>query len=274
MYSLLKRSHSPLSRGSFKLSKPRIAGIALCLLAVSILMIGGDHIIWGTRFGYQTFQLTSVADHACSDGPGSPNPGSPGSPPIPNLVHYVWLLKDPAELRLTFKFFVSIYSAHLFWRPERIYIHTDAAPEVVARARESGTPWTRRILAIPGVELNHVEAPQKTNKGVEIKAVEHRSDFLRLAALREYGGVYLDTDAIPLRDIADLRRSGFRNVVGQQLGLVMWEANYLNNGVLIAVPGSNLMYAVIFPPLSTHSPLCSLPCSYPFFISYVCLHRP
>ncbi|KAL2191456.1 hypothetical protein L209DRAFT_747992 [Thermothelomyces heterothallicus CBS 203.75] len=66
-----------------------------------------------------------------------------------------------------------------------------------------------RILAIPGVQINHIEAPQMTDRGVEIKWIEHKTDFMRLAALREFGGVYLDADAIPLRDIAGLRNSGF-----------------------------------------------------------------
>ncbi|KAG7289219.1 hypothetical protein NEMBOFW57_005583 [Staphylotrichum longicolle] len=72
----------------------------------------------------------------------------------------------------------------------------------------------------------------------------HKADFVRLATLLEYGGVYLDTDAIPLRDVAELRNSGFRNVIGQQLGLGLWVINHLNNlnnGVMMAVPRSNLI---------------------------------
>jgi hypothetical protein len=248
MYSLLKSSH-PIRAPS----RPRLIFIFFVVLAIMIVATGLHYLIWGARFSYRTFPFVSIADAACDDSTNHPRAGDP---PIPNLVHYVWILKDAAELRLGFKFFISIYSAYLFWRPERIYIHTDAAPEVIQRARASGTPWTRRILAIPGVELNNVEVPTATQKGVEIRWVEHKADFLRLAALREYGGVYLDTDAIPLRDIADLRNSGFRNVIGQQLGLAMWARDYLNNGVMMAVPNSNFMCA----PL----PLYPLSLNYPF----------
>ncbi|KAK4122115.1 glycosyltransferase family 32 protein, partial [Parathielavia appendiculata] len=233
MYSLLKSSPSPWPR-----SRRRVILAFLAVLAVLIGATGVRYVVWGARFSYQTYPFVSVADDACNDGTHN---ARAGNPPIPNLVHYVWLLKDAAEFRLSFKIFISFYSAHIFWRPERIYIHTDAAPEVIQRARQSGTPWTRRILAIPGVEFKHVEVPQRTRKGVEIKAMEHKADFLRLAALREYGGVYLDTDAIPLRDIADLRNSGFRNIVGPQLAPAMWLAHILNNGVMMAVPHSNLM---------------------------------
>jgi hypothetical protein len=248
MYSFLKSSH-PIRAAP---SRPRLIFIFFAVLAILIVATGLHYLIWGARFSYRTFQFVSIADDACNNGPNTPRAGDP---PIPNLVHYVWILKDAAELRLGFKFFISLYSAYLFWRPERIYIHTDAAPEVIQRARESGTPWTKRILAIPGVELNHIEVPTTTQKGVEIKWVEHKADFLRLTALREYGGVYLDTDAIPLRDIADLRNSGFRNVIGQQLGLAMWARDYLNNGVMMAVPNSNFMFAPFTPePYSHHPP--------------------
>jgi hypothetical protein len=238
MYSLFKSSHSIRAP-----SRPRLILVFFTILAILLVATGLHYLIWGARFSYRTFQFVSIPDDACND---SPNTSPARNPPIPNLVHYVWLLKAPAELRLNFKFFISLYSAYIYWRPERIYIHTDAGPEVIQQARESGTPWTRRILSIPGVELNHVEVPATTEKGVEIKWVEHKADFLRLTALREHGGVYLDTDAIPLRDVTDLRKSGFRSVVGQQLGLAVWATNYLNSGVMMAVPGSNLMF--VFSP--------------------------
>ncbi|KAK3897333.1 Lactosylceramide 4-alpha-galactosyltransferase [Staphylotrichum tortipilum] len=241
VYSRLQSTSSRASRSLC--TRPRLFLAVLTLLIASVLVVGGHYLVWGTRVSYRTFQFTSIADTVCDDVPNtSPVTATTTNPPtIPNLVHYVWLLKDPSELRLTFKVFISIYSAHLFWQPERIYIHTDATPSVIEHARANGTPWTRRILAIPNLIFHHIDVPMRTAKGVEIKWTEHKADFLRLAALREFGGVYLDTDAIPLRDAADLRASGFRNVVGQQLGLAVWATNYLNNGVMMAARGSTLM---------------------------------
>ena len=243
VYSRLQSTSSRASRTL--LTKPRLFLAVLTLLVASVLVVGGHYLVWGTRFSHRTFQFASLADTACDDASNPPTTtgttGNTSQPTIPNLVHYVWLLKDPSELRLSFKVFISIYSAHLFWRPERIYIHTDATPPVIDRARENGTLWTKRILAIPNLTFHHVDVPMTTAKGVEIKWTEHKADFLRLGALREFGGVYLDTDAIPLRDVADLRASGFRNVIGQQLGLAVWATNYLNNGVMMAARGSNLM---------------------------------
>ncbi|KAK3689410.1 hypothetical protein B0T22DRAFT_360005, partial [Podospora appendiculata] len=159
---------------------------------------------------------------------------------IPNFVHYVWILKDPTVFRLNFKIFVSAYSAHLYFRPERIYIHTDAPPDVIEHARSTGDVWTRRILALPGITFNHVQVPLTTKHGVKISHIEHKSDFLRIEALRDFGGIYMDMDAIPLRDVADLRKSGFANVVGGAVALAMKHRGFINNGVMLAKPHSIL----------------------------------
>ncbi|GAB1314488.1 hypothetical protein MFIFM68171_04698 [Madurella fahalii] len=221
--------------------RPRLLTVALALVALAIVGYGTYYFVKPYRYSYPTFRFNSVPDHACDGADNIENQAGQPKHVIPNFVHYVWLLKDPGQLRLSFQVWLSIYSAHIFWRPERIYLHTDAAPEVIQKARESGTPWTKRILAIPGITINNVEVPKTTRKGVEIVEMEHKSDFLRLAALRDFGGVYLDTDAVPLRDIADLRNSGFANVIGGQTGLSMRFTGYLNNGVMMAAPHSNLM---------------------------------
>ncbi|KND89017.1 hypothetical protein TOPH_06294 [Tolypocladium ophioglossoides CBS 100239] len=210
--------------------------------AITILVFASSityYLTRTSRFAYPTFRYGSVPDGVC-DG-NTDDDVSPQKQVIPNLVHYVWLLKDGAAFQLGFKAFVSIYSAHLFLRPERIYIHTDASPETLSRARLSGTAWTKRALAIPGLTANHVEARRVTTKGVEIVQMEHKADFLRMLALRDFGGVYLDIDAVPLRDVADLRNSGFANVLGGATALSMKHSGYINNGVMMSVPNSNLM---------------------------------
>jgi hypothetical protein len=65
--------------------------------------------------------------------------------------------------------------------------------------------------------------------------MEHRSDFVRVAAVHELGGVYIDWDVHALRDIRVLRESGFRGVAGRELG------GQLNSGTFMAVQGARLM---------------------------------
>jgi len=222
------------------LSRRRAIAALVVITAALAIAYGVAFVLKPPRFPYPTYRFTSLSEEGCDDGLKSSSANGDRIT-IPNLVHYVWILRDSSEFRLGFKFFVSAYSAHFYWHPDRIYIHTDAAPEVIERAKNSGTPWTQRVLALPGLTINRVETPQTTRRGVRIEALEHKSDFVRLEALKQFGGVYLDADAMPLRDIADLRNSGFRNVIGQQMGLAMWLTGYLNNGVMMSVPRSNMM---------------------------------
>ncbi|KAH8663372.1 hypothetical protein BGZ60DRAFT_411155 [Tricladium varicosporioides] len=183
------------------------------------------------------YPISRVPDEFCNELKTVPQK----SAPIPNIVHYVWLLRDPTQLQLDFRAFVTMYSSYLYFQPEKIYIHTDATSEVFEKAKTAGEIWTRRVLAIPGITPNYVVAPNVTSKGVPIKLMEHQADSLRIAALREFGGIYLDMDAIPLRDIGSLRNSGFANVVGGAFALTTKHSGYVNNGVMMAKPHSNLM---------------------------------
>lgn len=233
-------------------SPPRRRGTAAAAVALLVFAsaLAYLYLSGSAHPTYPTFPFSDVSDAACQGIDSSTTGHNDAAATaarkhvIPNIVHYVWLLNDPSELRMPFKLFVSAYSAHLFWKPDRIYIHTDASRGVLADAVLTGDVWTRRILALPGVTPNFVRAPTVTDKGVEIVRVEHKADFLRMAVLRDFGGVYLDTDVVPLRDIAPLRNSGFANVLGGAVALSMKRAGYINNGVMMAVPQSTLMYVL------------------------------
>lgn len=156
---------------------------------------------------------------------------------IPNIVHYVWALKDPeGTLEFQFKHFVSIYSSHLYLNPDVIYIHTNARLSAILTAKDDqGSFWTHKVFEIPGVDVRHIEIPLHTNNGAELEHMEHRSDFVRPGILRDFGGVYFDFDVVPIRDLKPLRESGFRNVFGHELG------EKVNNGVMLSVKGSRFM---------------------------------
>lgn len=55
--------------------------------------------------------------------------------------------------------------------------------------------------------------------------------------MRRWGGIYLDTDAYVIRDLAPLRRAGFKNVVGRQMD------KKVACGTFLSVPGSDLVTA-------------------------------
>ena len=188
----------------------------------------------------RTFPAGPLANACDGVGALSADSTSNSSGDIPNLVHYVWLVADPAVFSLPFAAFVSAYSSHVFLGPDRIYIHTDVSPAVWDRAKAFGDAWTRRVLNLPGVVPNFVDTPRVTSVGAEIDTFGAKSDFLRADALRTFGGVYLDTDAIPLRDLGPLRRAGFANVVGGAVALAPKFTGFVNTGVWLSRPHSSL----------------------------------
>src|ERR1700710_948848 len=50
-------------------------------------------------------------------------------PTIPNIVHYVYLMKNVhGDMNLKFEDFLSVYSSLHYFDAETIFIHTDASP--------------------------------------------------------------------------------------------------------------------------------------------------
>ncbi|KZL78065.1 glycosyl transferase [Colletotrichum tofieldiae] len=156
---------------------------------------------------------------------------------IPNQVHYIWALNDTSgDLLLTFEQYLSVYSVWYYWKPHTIYLHTNAGEPAIARARDGVfSKWAMRILSVPNLKVNLVEMPNTTRDGVKFRFKEHISDFARVKAVHDYGGIYIDFDIQPLRDVAVLRKSGFNAIGGRQ------EDNNLNSGSFMSKKGSKMV---------------------------------
>ncbi|KAI3750501.1 hypothetical protein L2E82_21140 [Cichorium intybus] len=74
----------------------------------------------------------------------------------------------------------------------------------------------------------------------EIPLAQNLSNLIRLVVLYKYGGVYLDTDFIPLKDF-----SGLRNSIGAQSVNPSGNWTRLNNAVLIFDKNHPLLYKFI-----------------------------
>ncbi|WOG95995.1 hypothetical protein DCAR_0415325 [Daucus carota subsp. sativus] len=74
----------------------------------------------------------------------------------------------------------------------------------------------------------------------EIPLAQNLSNLIRLAVLYKYGGVYLDTDFIVLKDF-----SGLRNSIGAQSSDVNGNWTRLNNAVLVFDKNHPLLYKFI-----------------------------
>ncbi|CAI0650790.1 unnamed protein product [Colletotrichum noveboracense] len=182
-----------------------------------------------------------------------------GKDEIPNQVHFVWALYDiDSELEFAFEQYLSMYSAWFYLKPHTIYLHTNAKEAQIDRARNgSSGKWAARIFSMPGLQVKWMEAPRKTNKGVKLAYKEHISDFMRVKAVHEYGGVYIDFDVQVLRDVAALRKSGFTAVGGRQID------QNLNSGTFMSKKGAKMtklwmenMHKVYNGGWTTHSNWC------------------
>lgn len=89
---------------------------------------------------------------------------------IPNQVHFVRQVDktasgDKLPLEFNFKHFMAIYSAHLWLKPERIFIWTDATKEDLASLKNSKNEYTRAIARLSTVNFGYREMPTVTSKG-------------------------------------------------------------------------------------------------------------
>ncbi|KFY50746.1 hypothetical protein V496_09195 [Pseudogymnoascus sp. VKM F-4515 (FW-2607)] len=218
-------------------TKPRI--VAIFATVVVLHLIVGHYFGSDIKFLLGTRVLSDIESNCTPTTlPIVSTPTSQynaSSDTIPNIVHYVWLLNGREHFSLDFKTFISVYSASVYFQPDTIYIHTDATPAQWDYAKTQGDDYTRWTLSIPSVTHNRVSTLNHTLSCRRILKIEHKSDFVRTQQLHRYGGVYMDTDVIPLRDVKVLRESGFANVMGIEM------RGRINNGLMVGRPGSALL---------------------------------
>lgn len=114
--------------------------------------------------------------------------------PVPNVIHYIWF----GNLTFDFIYFVSFYSAHKHQKPCLIVLYYEFLP--------SGTWWNLLRRIVDNIVLVKMTPPMMIS-GKIIKFVQHKSDIVRLKILKEYGGIYVDTDQYFLRSEDEFRNT-------------------------------------------------------------------
>ncbi|GAB5590227.1 hypothetical protein Unana1_05127 [Umbelopsis nana] len=135
---------------------------------------------------------------------------------IPKIVHFVYGMKDP-DPQLDLIQYLSIKSAHEVIKPEKILFHYHHMPT---------GEWFELIR--PLVTLRQVEIPTKIF-GNRVDHYAHRADVVRLEALKEFGGIYLDLDVIMMKSLDYLLDEQF--AMGQE-GIGGWSG--LCNAVILS----------------------------------------
>lgn len=136
---------------------------------------------------------------------------------VPNVVHYVWFGEYNT---LRFHHYLSMRSAHIFIKPDKICIHCDFEP--VGKWWKLIRKDTPNLVIIKTIPLTTIFK----NK---IILPEHKSDIARIQILMEEGGIYLDTDVLVLKSFRELRK--YEMTMG-----IEYHGNpgRLNNGIIIA----------------------------------------
>ncbi|XP_061162770.1 uncharacterized protein LOC133171991 [Saccostrea echinata] len=111
---------------------------------------------------------------------------------VPNIVHYIWLGKREFE----FIYFVSFYSTHKYQNPCLIFLYFDVLP--------FGKWWNLLLNIVRNIVYVKIIPPTEIS-GKKISWVQHKADIMRLRILREYGGIYIDTDQYVLRSLNQFR---------------------------------------------------------------------
>ena len=222
---------------------PRWRLTTLCL-ALTALVVMLPHFLPDSFTSADSLRFSNLKDHikgikySAEQKLFSVESSSRTNKPIPNIVHFVHLLKLDTNQTFDFPFrqFISIYSAHHYLQPEHIYIHTNVPEhQIEARIRNSSSAYTHAVSKLPSVKFNYHAAPNRTSNNLTVDLLPNQSDFVRTDVLFKYGGIYLDDDAYILRDVESFRHMGFENVIGQQLGGSICPA------VIMATKGSKMM---------------------------------
>ena len=144
--------------------------------------------------------------------------------PIPSIVHFV--LTDRDTRFFDWPCYVAIRSAWEKLQPEELIVHILDGIEP-ATAADWWQAAKQFVTAV--VPFARADVPLSLN-GVKITHPAFIADFRRIQILHDWGGIYMDTDALSLRNFEDLRH--WKAVLGRQggelratVGLMMFEKN-------------------------------------------------
>ena len=123
---------------------------------------------------------------------------------IPNIFHFVFgMAADFGGRPFSLSHYLAIKSAVDVNKPEKVFFHYEFEP--------TGEWWEK---AKPLLTLHPIKAPDSF-MGQPLCHVAHKADVVRLQALKETGGIYLDLDTICVKPLHALFNHSF--IVGQEL---------------------------------------------------------
>lgn len=115
---------------------------------------------------------------------------------VPKILHYAYP-DDPENRPFTFIHWLAMTSAIETIKPKKTLFHCVHEPE---------SYWYQLIKP----KISVVKARIVTEIfGNPVKVLQHKSDIIRMEALRDYGGIYLDLDVLVFKPFDDLLYDDF-----------------------------------------------------------------
>ena len=130
---------------------------------------------------------------------------------VPSHVHYIFGM-EPTFGHISFGLmhYISILGTVLYIKPERISWHHRFLPNA-----SENVWWSCSQRHVTPREVGDVTMVH--GRFIPSMHVAHKADILRMQIMREEGGIYVDSDVIPLRSFDELRRlAGSKLVMGKE----------------------------------------------------------
>lgn len=132
---------------------------------------------------------------------------------VPNILHFVFgMTPDFGGKPFSLVHYLSIKSAVGVNKPDAAVFHYQYEPE---------GPWWQK--AKPLLTLNKVLSPDSF-MGQPLHHFAHKADVIRLQALKETGGIYMDLDTISIQPLTPLLVHSF--VMGEELQTIQGPKNW------------------------------------------------
>ena len=146
---------------------------------------------------------------------------------IPKILHFIYFKEKEFQKH----YYVCIKSAAVNMSDYKIIIHNDEEPV--------DNVWWNMTKSIDNVKINKYKRPTVFDN-FQVGHVQYAADIARLEILYDYGGVYLDTDMLILKDFSSIIDNDYSIIFSTESG----SHDYINS-ILISKPSNMFLMHIL-----------------------------
>lgn len=155
---------------------------------------------------------------------------------IPNIIHFMYFI-GPNSREFGFINYLAVRTAFEIQKPDTIYFYYNLEPV-------NNKNWNRMKKYVTMVKID----PPTNFMGTEIKYPQYQADIVRLQKLKEFGGIYLDTDILMIKPLTEFMNEecvlGGEGYIGHVPDLHtndISKIGSISNAVIMAKPNSRFI---------------------------------